>query len=348
MHSIRNASTEATHESWDGRGECLVRIPVVHQWCSTWLALVHAARLSCRRRFRCATKSSLPSHSQPSPSTHLLLNSDADRLEFSRTWRFNSTSTNASGNLSNALGLPIYVLPVAPFNASHGELYTAEVLFQAHEVFQGVPGSKGGGGGGACQGSASFWYGGNRSRPFFGDGGGGGNGGQAGKRLTWEFSVHGRHVFEAGLQADEPRFSTPPLTPTLTLESSPWPKPAGRRGGAVFRILRGAEHAAVWHGAVCHGEQGHRHVRGRVRERERGGADSTLMAAVWAERSKPAGVDAVHVSGSRRAAPTAWPAPYCANRAASERALSSSRRRYEMTGEFEEVLVTLEVPWALV
>ena len=129
MHSIRNASTEATHESWDGRGECLVRIPVVHQWCSTWLALVHAARLSCRRRFRCATKSSLPSHSQPSPSTHLLLNSDADRLEFSRTWRFNSTSTNASGNLSNALGLPIYVLPVAPFNASHGELYTAEVLF---------------------------------------------------------------------------------------------------------------------------------------------------------------------------------------------------------------------------
>ena len=166
-------------------------------------------------------KSSLPSHSQPSPSTHLLLNSDAGRLEFSRTWRFNSTSTNASGNLSNALGLPIYVLPVAPFNASHGDLYTAEVLFQAHEVFQGVPGSKGGGGGGACQGSASFWYGGNRSRPFFGDGGGGGNGGQAGKRLTWEFSVHGRHVFEAGLQADEPRFSTPPLAPTLTLESSP-------------------------------------------------------------------------------------------------------------------------------
>ena len=155
-------------------------------------------------------KSSLPSHSQPSPSTHLLLNSDAGRLEFSRTWRFNSTSTNASGNLSNALGLPIYVLPVAPFNASHGDLYTAEVLFQAHEVFQGVPGSKGGGGGGACQGSTSFWYGGNRSRPFFGDGGGGGNGGQAGKRLTWEFSVHGRHVFEAGLQADEPRFSPAP------------------------------------------------------------------------------------------------------------------------------------------
>ena len=212
-------------------------------------------------------KSSLPSRSQPSPSTHLLLNSDAGRLEFSRTWRFNSTSTNVSGNLSNALGLPIYVLPVAPFNASHGELYTAEVLFQAHEVFQGVPGSKGGGGGGACQGSASFWYGGNRSRPFFGDGGGGGNGGQAGERLRWEFSVHGRHVFEAGLQADEPRFSPAPdpdadpriltLTPNLQAEeaglsSASYEAPSTRQCGMGLCAM--ASRATGMCEAVCGNE----------------------------------------------------------------------------------------------
>jgi hypothetical protein len=149
-----------------------------------------------------------PGHSPtPSPSPSPTLTADASRLEFSRTWRFNSTSTNASGNLTNALGLPIYLLPVVPFNGAHGDLYTAEVLFQAREEFQGVPGQNGGGGGGACQGSASFWYGGNRSRPFFGDGGGGGSGGQGGERLRWEFSVQGRHVFEAGLQAVEPHHS---------------------------------------------------------------------------------------------------------------------------------------------
>ena len=152
--------------------------------------------------------SSRPSHGPKfSPSPKLTTTSDAGRLEFSRTWRFNSTSTNASGDLTTALGLPTYLLPVSPFDDSHGELYTAEVLFQAHEVFQGVPGQNGAGGGGACQGGASFWYGGNPSRPFFGDGGGSGNGGQAGERLKWEFFVQGRHVFEAGLQAEEPHCS---------------------------------------------------------------------------------------------------------------------------------------------
>ena len=132
---------------------------------------------------------------------HAGVASDASRLEFSRTWRFNSTNNTASDN--HALGLPVYVLPAFSFNSSLGDLYTAEVLFQAHEVFHGVSGQNGGGSGGACQGSASFWYGGNRSRPFLGDGGGGGNGGPAGERLKWEFSVQGRHVFEAGLEAEE-------------------------------------------------------------------------------------------------------------------------------------------------
>ena len=215
--------------------------------------------------------------------------SDAGRLEFSRTWRFNSTNTNASGTVPNALGLPLYVLPVAPFNGSHGDLYTAEVFFQAHEVFQGVPGQNGGGGGGACQGSASFWYGGNRSRPFFGDGGGGGNGGQAGERLRWEFSVQGRHVFEAGLQAEE-----------AGLSSASYASPRTRQCGMGLCAMAGRATGICE--AVCRNETA---------------AELTTLS--WQPSAK-----------------------------SDQSQLTSTLCMYEMTGEFEEVLVTLEVNLSLV
>lgn len=217
------------------------------------------------------------------------VSSDAGRLEFSRTWRFNSTSTNASGDLTTALGLPTYLLPVSPFDDSHGELYTAEVLFQAHEVFQGVPGQNGAGGGGACQGGASFWYGGNPSRPFFGDGGGGGNGGQAGERLKWEFFVQGRHVFEAGLQAEE-----------AGLSSASYVAPSTRQCGKGLCAKTGRATGICE--AVCRNETA---------------AELTTLS--W---EPSAGSD--------------------------QSQLMSTLCMYEMTGEFEEALVTLEVNLTLV
>ena len=63
----------------------------------------------------------------------------------------------------------------------------------------------------------------------------------------------------------------------------------------------------MWLGTVRQGRQGHRYLRGRVQERDGGRADDTLVATVRQERSKPADVDTVYVSGSHGAAsvPTA-------------------------------------------
>ena len=126
--------------------------------------------------------------------------SDASRLEYSRSWRFNAS--NASVGI-HPLGLSIYSMPIEPFDSAEGDLYIAEVRFVAHTAFAGVASQAGGGGGGACQGSSSLWYGGSRAAPFLGDGGGGGNGGRPGEALYWEFNVDSRHAFEAGQQAEE-------------------------------------------------------------------------------------------------------------------------------------------------
>ena len=63
----------------------------------------------------------------------------------------------------------------------------------------------------------------------------------------------------------------------------------------------------MWKGTVRQDRQGHWYLRGRVQERDGGRADDTLVGAFRQERSKPADVDTVYVSGTHGAAfvPTA-------------------------------------------
>lgn len=111
---------------------------------------------------------------------------DAATLRHHANWSF--TSTDATSAL-HPLGLTMYNLSVAPFDAALGDLYSATMEFAATETFEGVLGDSGGGSGGQGVGEARFWWGDDNSYAFFGGGGGAGNGGGPGSTLTWAFDV---------------------------------------------------------------------------------------------------------------------------------------------------------------
>lgn len=119
---------------------------------------------------------------------------DAGSIGYTASWSLNATNTSMG---VHPLGLAEYSLAIAPFDASLGRLYVAEMRFDVRVSFDGKLSSAGGGSGGACQGAAAFAYGDSAATPaFFGSGGGSGAGGMPSERVRWDFEMHERQVFE--------------------------------------------------------------------------------------------------------------------------------------------------------
>ena len=126
----------------------------------------------------------------------------ADTLQYADSWQF--TSTNATVGV-HPLGALSYDLPLAPFDASQGDLHSVHMLFTAVVTFEGLLGDAGGGSGGAASGECAFSYGdgasSHTSHAFYGTGAGSGDGGGPNQMDLWDFDVRGELLLTAGMES---------------------------------------------------------------------------------------------------------------------------------------------------
>ena len=126
----------------------------------------------------------------------------ADTLQYADSWQF--TSTNATVGV-HPLGALSYDLPLAPFDASQGDLHSVHMLFTAVVTFEGLLGDAGGGSGGAASGECAFSYGdgasSHTSHAFYGTGAGNGGGGGPNQMDLWDFDVRGELLLTAGMES---------------------------------------------------------------------------------------------------------------------------------------------------
>ena len=126
----------------------------------------------------------------------------ADTLQYADSWRF--TATDATVGV-HPLGALSYDLPLAPFDASQGDLHSVHMLFTAVVTFEGLLGDAGGGSGGAASGECAFSYGdgasSHTSHAFYGTGAGSGDGGGPNQMDLWDFDVRGELLLTAGMES---------------------------------------------------------------------------------------------------------------------------------------------------
>ena len=126
----------------------------------------------------------------------------ADTLQYADSWQF--TSTDATIGV-HPLGALSYDLPLAPFDASQGDLHSVHMLFTAVVTFEGLLGDAGGGSGGAASGECAFSYGdgasSHTSHAFYGTGAGSGDGGGPNQMDLWDFDVRGELLLTAGMES---------------------------------------------------------------------------------------------------------------------------------------------------
>ena len=126
----------------------------------------------------------------------------ADTLQYADSWQF--TATDATVGV-HPLGALSYDLPLAPFDASQGDLHSVHMLFTAVVTFEGLLGDAGGGSGGAASGECAFSYGdgasSHTSHAFYGTGAGGGDGGGPNQMDLWDFDVRGELLLTAGMES---------------------------------------------------------------------------------------------------------------------------------------------------
>ena len=126
----------------------------------------------------------------------------ADTLQYADSWQF--TATDATVGV-HPLGALSYDLPLAPFDASQGDLHSVHMLFTAVVTFEGLLGDAGGGSGGAASGECAFSYGdgasSHTSHAFYGTGAGGGDGGGPNQMDQWDFDVRGELLLTAGMES---------------------------------------------------------------------------------------------------------------------------------------------------
>ena len=126
----------------------------------------------------------------------------ADTLQYADSWQF--TSTDATVGV-HPLGALSYDLPLAPFDASQGDLHSVHMLFTAVVTFEGLLGDAGGGSGGAASGECAFSYGdgasSHTSHAFYGTGAGSGDGGGPNQMDLWDFDVRGELLLTAGMES---------------------------------------------------------------------------------------------------------------------------------------------------
>ena len=126
----------------------------------------------------------------------------ADTLQYADSWRF--TATDATVGV-HPLGALSYDLPLAPFDASQGDLHSVHMLFTAVVTFEGLLGDAGGGSGGAASGECAFSYGdgasSHTSHAFYGTGAGSGDGGGPNQMDLWDFDVRGELSLTAGMES---------------------------------------------------------------------------------------------------------------------------------------------------
>ena len=126
----------------------------------------------------------------------------ADTLQYADSWQF--TATDATQGV-HPLGALSYDLPLAPFDASQGDLHSVHMLFTAVVTFEGLLGDAGGGSGGAASGECAFSYGdgasSHTSHAFYGTGAGNGGGGGPNQMDLWDFDVRGELLLTAGMES---------------------------------------------------------------------------------------------------------------------------------------------------
>ena len=126
----------------------------------------------------------------------------ADTLQYADSWQFTSTDSTPG---VHALGALSYDLPLAPFDASQGNLHSVHILFTAVVTFEGMLGDAGGGSGGAASGECAFSYGdgasSHTSHAFYGTGAGNGDGGGPGQMDRWDFNVRGDLLLTSGMES---------------------------------------------------------------------------------------------------------------------------------------------------
>ena len=126
----------------------------------------------------------------------------ADTVQYTDSWQF--TSTDATSGV-HPLGALSYDLPLAPFDASQGDLHSVHMLFTAVVMFEGMLGDAGGGSGGAASGECAFSYGNgtssHTSHAFYGTGAGNGGGGSPGQMDRWDFNVVGELMLTSGMES---------------------------------------------------------------------------------------------------------------------------------------------------